>query len=622
MKLTDEEIVERIGIADTWLKRFRDADLSASTRYLDFNQALQGTNTEWDELNIRNREAEVPDIYPVGQTNWMAINSEVKIASIAMGAPRVHVKCHEEKLPGASQIVAKAIDQMIANGGWVREFERGLQKYNICGLGVMRYYWHPIWGPTVENVTSNRLLLDPNVVNFRRLEWGGYYVQMSMRHAIERYDPDGRHGFFNIDAVEVEGANLDLEVVKIAVYQEYNGEEVHVHDQDVLWRGKNLYGKVSLSFMEGFADPRDMALPLGENVFASGLAQEVIDMHNIASCTARNGGPINLIDSNQFDEASLTALQEGKPQQFIRVAGQLHPDAPPVHRIPGEELSPAWLPATEQAMNALMAIQGVDVSARGDAMKGVTATQAIMAQSKGGAMPTKVRAKFESWWNEVITEIVKMVQKFGGPQEDEKVTQEENIVWEAFKSVYDVSVIEGSTSFQTPASDQQACMQLYTTTVQSMGLWESLAGRGVVDRIPNMKRLFEDMLQSFARQEIDQYYAKAPQPGPPENSRPPDLVNATKSIYHVSPPDIQRQIEQALGLQPSQMQQQEEGVDGHKVADVMHKFTALDQEAQMSEKKQAHEAAMQENEHVQQMRMIALKTMAEQNKPTTIRKNS
>jgi hypothetical protein len=70
------------------------------------------------------------------------------------------------------------------------------------------------------------------------------------------------------------------------------------------------------------------------------------------------------------------------------------------------------------------------------------------------------------------------------------------------------------------------------------------------------------------------------------------------------------------------MQQQEEGVDGHKVADVMHKFTALDQEAQMSEKKQAHEAAMQENEHVQQMRMIALKTMAEQNKPTTIRKNS
>lgn len=595
-ELTDDDYIQRVKDMDKWLTKVRDADRDASYRYLDLNIATAGSEWDDDEYGYQ-EEADVPDFVPVGQTNYLAINNETKMAAIAMGTPTMHVRANEDPqkdgVANAGEIVAKSWEASWKKGNWKREFKAALQKKGIIGSGFIRYYWDSRYGPCFEHVPYKRLLLDPNATNLTKLDYGGVILSKSVRKALRLYDPDETKKYFEEEYTGLaEGSNLDKKLVKIYVY--WDGEsEVHIYQDKVVHKEDNDYKEVPIGAFEGFVDPRDKLLPLGDNVFAQGLNQGLFDLTSMAFNVAKHGQQITLGDSNYFDTQTQQAIKEGKQQQIIFTKGKLNPQALPLVRIAAERLSETWDKAYNIIMQALDGIMGTTPGQRGQQLPNVTATQSVMVENRSGARPTEERADYEALITWAMEKYVMMMQRFGGPTKDEPGTDETRMIWQAFKAVYDVRIVDGSASFEPPAADKQSAMQGYTTMVQSMPMWLQMAQAGVVQQIPNMQQWADDLVMAFKKQNKEQYWTQAPQPQQ-QQGPPPELINALKGIYKDSPPDVKKQIEQHFGLDPSQLQED----DGSGQLSAEFAKTAVQQE---------HEARMQENEHHHEAAMESIK---------------
>ena len=605
--LTDKDILNRISMMDRWMKKFRDSDVQASYRYLDVNAPATGSGEDWSlDDDYFDPEGDVPEFVPIGQPNYLAINNETKIAAIAMGTPALHVRANEDPqnggIPNAGEMVAKAWDRAWMAGNWGREAQAGLQKLGICGLGMLWYRWDSRYGPCFEHVPAKRLLLDPHATNLLRMEYGGVKVRMPLRRAIRLYDPNGENAYFAPAFAGLsEERNLDNQVISVSLYFDVE-QEVHAYGDKILHREENYYKKVPLIPIEGFIDPRERLLPLGSNVFASGLNQQVADLASMASNTAKHGGPITLASANAFDDKTQEALKSGQQQQILFIKGPNNPQAPPVLRIGGEQLSPAYPEARREAQQALDGIMGVTSAQRGEQIPGVTATQSVMVENRSGARATQDRADCERWYTRMAEAFVEMMQHFGGPTEEDPGTQETRQIWQAFKAVQEVQVVEGSSSYMNPAADKQATMQLYTTIVQSFELWLAASAQGLVQEIPNLKQFASDVLRAFSRQNMESYFVQAPQPQQQPQGPPPELMRALTTLYKTSPPDVKRQIEQDFGLTPSQLGEPEQGGDGG--AELMAKH-AHEQGMQASD--QEHDALMKMMDHAHQTRMEQMK---------------
>lgn len=599
-ELTEKDILQRIDMMDRWMKKFRDQDDAASKRYRDVNalaSASGGGDGQLDDDGFDPEGGNVATYTPTGQPNWLTINIATKLAAIAMGDPDLHVKAQEDPeqpggVPNAAQIVAKAWKQSWINGNWKRETNAGLQKRYVAGLGAIAYRWDDEYGPCIEHVPSWQLLVDPHVTNWQRLEMGGRKIKMSLRRALELYDPNGENEYFtSLDAIESDdGKNLDKEVVTIKIYWDKQ-EEVHAYNEKVVLRDKNLYGRVPLIIIEGDLDPTDNVFPLSDSIMAAGLQQALTDLTTMCLNSARHGGPITTYDVNMFDKGGIEALQGGKQQGLVPIK-QNNVQTPAIVRYPGEQLSPAWGEARHDMQYALDGVTGVTPADRGEQIPNVTATQSVMTESKQGARPTQARADYEAWMNRIASAYIEMMQKFGGPTDEDPGTEEQNQLYLAFKAVYEVKVVEGSTTYKDPSTDQQQCMQLFTTVVQSYELFMSLAGMGLVKEIPNLKQFADDMLRAFSRQNIEQYWTQAPQPQ--ENSGPdPELIKALSVIYKDAALDTRQQIEEDFGLKPSDMMPPEEGGDAPE-------------DPQVAAQEQQHEERMQKNDHTHEAALQAL----------------
>ena len=634
-ELTDSEIVGRVRLASGWLRNFRLSDIASSNQYIDANGQTNGADDGWDdETGATFRSvADVPDVIPIGQPNYMAINTEVSGAAVSSQTPKLHIRADEDPntgFPGSPAIVQMAWSQSWVNGGFKREMRAAYQKRKISGLGCIWYRWDENFGFVIENVTSNRFFFDPHTTNFRRLRYAGVAVNMPLSEAIRKYDPDGKKGYFSIDTSDpmsgppenafkralnkvrdvffntddTAGASTERTTCKIYIYFDRENE-VHVYNDQVILRTDNLYGQVPLFFRALFIDPRDRILPLGMNVYARGLNQWLVWLSSIAADTAKNGGTITFFDTNKIKGAERTALENGSARQLIGLNAPLSAQAPPAWRLPADQLSPAYGTARAEVQAALDGIMGSSGGARGEVPPGVTATATMLSESKSNAMLVDEVMEFENWCTDVATAFVMCVQRFGGPVEGEKVPNEAKLVWHAFNSVHSVNVVSGSTSFSNPATELQASMQLYTTITQSWQLWEEQAAKGMIDKVPNMTAVFNDMLIAFNRTNIDEYWKPAPPKPQGPAALPIDLVRWMASNYKTAPPDIQRQIEQMLGFQPSQtgMPQEQEKPD--------HALHAMLLEHEMEKMKLAAKAQEQQSDHIHDTRMTTLETAKE-----------
>lgn len=565
--LSNMEIVGRVRFMDRWLKRFRDADESASARYIDANSPAPGDSV-YDiegEEGLLSDEADVPDDIPIGQINYATINNEIKQAAIAIQPPKLNIVADEDPktgVPGAARIVNKYWQKCWKNGGWGREVQAGLQKVGICGLGVLTYYWSERYGPMFENVISRELLVNPTANNWRRLGYGGRIIKMTLREARAKYDPNGENDYFTEGEWDQEVySNSDRKTIVIKLYWDYY-TEAHTYNDRVIHRTPNLYqgitDDVPLIEQLSMIDPRGRLLPMGDNVLASGLNQACVDLTNAATNMAKHGGQITLAEEKAFDEVVKRAIQNGQQQQVIFTRTPINPQNVPIHRISAEQLSPGFEAAKADMVQALDAVQGIGVGARGTGgLAGETATSALISEGRSGAIPTQARIRQEEWLTRVAETFVALVQRFGGPTEEDPGNEETRTIWQAFAAVTEVCVEPGSTSFRNPATSEQSALQLYIGILQQMPVWEGLAAKGVVPAIPDPVAAFQHLLRAYNVPDYDNYL-KPSQPAPPQAMMSPIRERMLALLYKEGPPDIQRQIEEEAGLQPSQMPEQSE----------------------------------------------------------------
>src|SRR6202022_2441767 len=203
-ELDDSEIVGRVKLANLWLRPFRQSDLVASNAYIDANDnsaTMNGSDDGWDEVIPPRfqQTADYPEVVPIGQPNYMAINTEVSSAAICSQTPKLHIRANEDKnegFPGAPAIIQEAWQQVWRNGSFKHKMRGAWQKRKICGLGCIWYRWDENFGFSIENVTSNRFFFDPHTTDLRRMRYAGVAVNMPLSEAVRKYDPDKEHGYF------------------------------------------------------------------------------------------------------------------------------------------------------------------------------------------------------------------------------------------------------------------------------------------------------------------------------------------------------------------------------------------------------------------------------------------
>ncbi len=637
-EISDEEIIGRINFSYRWLRGFRQSDITASSAYIDSNGVAGWWDENWNEDGDQNFNpvADVPDVVPVGQPNYMAINTEVSSAAVSSQTPKLHVRANEGErgYPGAPAIIQQAWQQVWSNGNFKKEMRAAYQKRKICGLGCVWYRWDDVYGFVIENVTSNRFFFDPHATNLRRLRYAGVAINLPISEAMRRYDPDNEHEYFGSDKPDVypakeqgamrkaltrvksalsfrgagdddqSGASGERSTCKIYIYFDRE-EEVHVYQDQVLLRTDNLYGGIPMLFRGMFTDPRDRILPLGMNVFARGLNEWLVWLASIAANTAKNGGPITLYDSSRVKGKAREALEQGSASQMIGLEGMINPQTNPIIRVPAEQLSPAYSTARMEVQSAMDGIMGASPGMRGESSPGVTATSAMLTEAKSNAMMVDEQNEFEEWCTDVATAFVACTQRFGGPEKPGEEPTEAELLWHAFQAVNSVMVVHGSTSFSNPAMEVQASMQLFTTALQSDEYWRQAAAAGMIKKVPKLETIFNDMLIALNRTNIDEYWMDAPPPPQGPSTIPVDVVDWMTKNYPLSPPDVQRQMEQMLGFQPSQTGMPPEP------AQQDNSIAVTQLQHQMEMQKLAAKAQEQQSSHVQEMRMQALKTQSD-----------
>lgn len=639
-ELSDSEIIGRVNFSYRWLRNFRQSDITASSAYIDANGVAGWWDENWNEDGDQNFNpvADVPDVVPVGQPNYMAINTEVSSAAVSSQTPKLHVRADEGErgYPGAPAIIQQAWQQCWTNGNFKNQLRGAYKKRKIAGLGCIWYRWDQRWGFRIRNVMSKEFFFDPHIHPgmWKEMRYAGVCLNLPIAEASRLYDPDGDHDYFGYDKPDIyaakeqglmrkaltkvksmvsfrgagddgqSGASGERSTCKIFIYFDQE-EEVHIYQDQILLRTDNLYGEIPLYFRGMIDDPRGRVLPLGMNVFARGLNEWLVWLASIAANTAKNGGPITLYDSGKIKGAARTALEQGSASQMIGLEGMISPQTSPIIRVPAEQLSPAYSTARAEVQSAIDGIMGASPAMRGESSPGVTATSAMLTEAKSNAMMVDEQNEFEEWCTDVATAFVACTQKFGGPKKDENVPSEAKLLWHAFQAVNSVMVVHGSTSFSNPAMEVQASMQLFTTALQSQEYWTQAAAAGSIKKVPKLETIFNDMLIALNRTNIDEYWMEPPPPPQGPSTIPVDVVEWMTKNYPLSPPDVQRQMEQMLGFQPSQTgtpPEPEEQDNSLQVTAMQH---------QMEMQKLAAKAQEQQSSHVQEMRMLALKTQSD-----------
>ena len=526
-KLDDEEIIQRIKLGDAQMRRQRNLDRYFAAKYhnADMLPADDGmTGTEWDD----EYSVSPLDYQPVGITNAIATNILTKTAAVAYGRPDFRVVCLEtltddEDSNAESELVRKWLTSTWINKNWRRESNKCAMQRWIGGIGFVAYRWDEKKGETFEFIPSRDFGVDPNVTNWQDLRWAWRKVRMPLREARERYPWSDEIADRSREA-DAESMDSRPAAIEITIYHDVDsvheedgekslGIEAHIFEEEVLWRGKNLYERVPYLIFEGDISPGPTVFPIGDMQLASGLQEELLEVQTLISNKAKHGGPVTLYDQRRFDESSRRALKDGKTQQWIGVKDT---SQPPVIRVPGEEITQAELEARRTAMNAIDSVTGIGQYQRGvvEEKPAYAAEVAYMSQQTG-ARASIARKEYEEFIDKWAAIAVWLHKTFGGPQimpdgSDMPTEEDELILWNALQKVVEVQVIEGSTTFRDPSMEQQQAMQLFQMMAQNFPLFLQMYQGGLTTELPNMTRLYEDVMRAFGRQNTDDYKITVP----------------------------------------------------------------------------------------------------------------
>ena len=647
--LSNEDYVARLTAGIKYLGKQVRLDRGACSRFRDpaatgqYESSSSGNMTNNDSLD----GGDVLEAIPVGQTNTLTVNMYTLLAAVTINDPDFLPELIDEvenpppppQLPPAQpgmppppqppappdpaeikRDVRNLFRKLWKDGDWSAELRMAFLKATLSGVGACWFRWDSkAHKPEFCHVNSWDLCVDPAFVKFNKMRYCAVRITMSMREARQTYP----EAFQNEPLEAVESQD---EKPSFWIYWD-NKNEVVITDKGhkVVRISPNEYGRLPIEFVLGEPDPGTSKFPLGLGVLAAGVAQEVSDFDAAISNSAKHGGPINFFGPG-VPKATKDALQNGKQQDFYEL-NDMSSETFPIKRIPGESLERTVLEARQNSARSIDDITGVTMAMRGQLVANITATQSHDAENKSGARQVQNRAKYENFIDRCADACLKMLQMFGGPEADDDgqiVTDPgETDTWEMVKVVTSIKVVESSTMFRDPQSDQQQSMQLFQLGVNTFDHFGNLASQGIIKEVPNLLKLYKDLLRTFGKQDPEEYLMPFQLPPPPPDETPLKIMGV---IYANCPPDVRREIEQALGLQPSQSGQDAyagQGAgsgdtgDGAEMAQIESQGAlAKDQmnnthASAMQSTKQVFDAHMKAMDHAHQEKLALMKSQHE-----------
>jgi hypothetical protein len=630
-----DDAVQRIELGKTMLKQFVRIDENRSRAFLDpsvspLYTSFFGSSTA-DGAPVNITQPEIQADVPMGQSNLLTASLLVKVAVVSIKRPDFHVVATKEVTDPQTGETKKVSDPESAQiwrayrqAEWIRkDLQRILQfallKRYVCGLGTVSESWADN-GFNLDHVQSWQLRMDPFVKNWNNPRYAGVQIRMSLTEAAERY--------INGPFKELVKGNArgDEKPILIEVYWDKD-TEYHVYERERLIPAStlpgrdpyaNLYERVPLRFLMGDQHPGKTPFPLGDSVLSAGSMADVSDLTSSVVNTAKHGVGLLLIDTSDagLKPAQIEAVEKGVQQQALGVDG-LNAADPPAVRIPGEELRPAVLEALRAARDDVLGIIGItqfDLGIVTDEPH--LATTVAVTQQKGGARQNQAKVEYENFINIIEKDALSMFVEFGGPYKNSRgevvASQEHQILYEAAQNITEICVIEGSTTYKDIGVQQQQSMQLLQLVMSLMPMMLQLAEIGLLDEVPDVKKLTNQVFRAFDQNQTDQLWVPAPkkQQG---NQPSPDLIKALEGIYKDTPPDVRREIEAAFNLQPSQMGDMEEADDGGESDALKHRVDMEKQardhlhESGLLMQKQMHEKELALAGHLHDQRMEKLK---------------
>ena len=501
---TGQRFVER-GLAERdriACKRFLDGSESAA--YLLYD------DDNWDGVGI------LPEAQEVGNVNYLAINIQTKVASVAIGDPDFYVNCGEADAD-AAEIVKRFLRDLWKARFWARVCRKALLKRSISGMGIVAYLWHDELGPVIEHVRAKDLAIDPNVVDWHHPKWGARRIRMARADAEARYPKHQEyfqgpsHDIPNLD----EPAPMSRDNLELWCYWDTTTEAV-MYGQTVLETGPNLYGCVPLLFLEGDIAP-ESEFSLGDYDSATQLQDMLARLQSQINNQAENGGAIGWYNPALLDDSSKDAFTQGRPQEFVAVTAGAEET---FGFISGEQMAQSLMEAFRIAQQGLDSVTGVTEFQRGVLNQNVKfATEAALMANQSGARGNQARIEYEQFLDSVARAVVDMVVRFGPSMMVEQDPNDLGLM-NALLSVQDICVLESSTAYKDPASEMQSSLQL----LQAM---MPFVQAGLVNALP----LLTDVFRAFGKRDVQKYLvtqgaqngpsAQTAPPGPPAPGGPP-----------------------------------------------------------------------------------------------------
>lgn len=260
-----------------------------------------------------------------------------------------------------------------------------------------------------------------------------------------------------------------------------------------------------------------------------------------------------LYDPTAFDQTGMSALNKDIDNTLVPVmdtAGRpLNEVIVPIPQVPVEPQLYQYEDSTLQLMDRVSGASEYQQGTTPDVRR--TATEASMIQDAANSRAADKMARVELFVAEVACKVVQLAQQYMTEDQVVRVIGKNgHPLWipysrEDIQGEFDFEVEAGSTQPKNDQFRRSQALQL----LQALTPW---AQAGLV----NAQELLRYALQyGFQVKNPDEFMASAvpqPQQGQDQQKSPRQSLIETMN-YRDAPPDIQRQIEQAAGFQPSQV---------------------------------------------------------------------
>lgn len=582
------------------------------------------------------------DSLPVGEVNYPAINIRQMVAAIAHGNPDWKV---EAATPEDAQRVRKYLRKKFKALKVPRIGRRCLLDRALGAQGYAQYGWDAK-GFFVEHVHPRDLAFDPHVTDetWNSPRWAMRRIKLPRREAEQRFgarvlgtdgakqdafaseEDESGSGSRSIQIWVGWDAKTEVEMLDGAGKDSGTREAFSskTEDNEVLDDRPNLYGRVPLVVLQGDHDP-DNEFSLSDYDTVAGAHEMQRRLQNIMNNQARNGGGIPWFRSEYVSSEQADQLTSGELEDPLEVTGA--PGEAAVGFTPNQQMNQAVLESLQYVGAGIDADQAITQQDRGVVTDHAgTATEATLTASRSTSRGAMKRQDYEDFLVAIAEACIELTLKFGlDPKSYEGAGPDEEQValYQALQGVTEVQIIEESASFKDPAMEMQTSMQLLGVAAQvfpiTLQTGQPLDIWGFLDdalRSSNRKDLSKYRLSPEATQQLMQQMQEQAQSAQGGAQKGPKQPSESLN-YKDAPPDIQRQIEEQAGLQPSEIGVQAGQAHEAQMQDAKqkHETGMLVAKGMLEEQKQtadqAHEAEISEREQIHDRTMAAHQAQAQ-----------